>query len=181
MNNIAVHHSSNTHLWATPQDLFDRLNAIHGFTLDVCALPENAKCAKFYTPDMDGLAQDWKNNICWMNPPYGREIGKWVKKAYDATFMGWQHGGAKVVCLLPARTDTKWWHDYVIPHGKIEFLRGRLKFVGAASCGHSNSAPFPSAIVIFLPKAKPDSLVTKEFVESGLYTKHENPSRESGK
>lgn len=141
---MAVHYSSKTEVWSTPQVLFDRLNAIHGFTLDVCALPENAKCQKFYTPEMDGLKQDWWDNVCWMNPPYGREIGKWVKKAYEATFMDWQHTGAKVVCLLPARTDTAWWHDYVLPYGKVDFLRGRLKFGG-----HKNSAPFPSAVVIF--------------------------------
>lgn len=141
---MAVHYSSKTEIWATPQDLFDRLDAIHGFTLDVCALPENAKCAKYYTPEMDGLAQDWKDNVCWMNPPYGREIGKWVKKAHEATFMDWQHGGAKVVCLLPARTDTKWWHDYVIPFGRVEFVKGRLKF-----SGNKWNAPFPNAIVTF--------------------------------
>lgn len=131
-------------MWSTPQDLFDQLNYIHKFTLDVCALPENAKCARFFTPTDDGLKQNWSDHVCWMNPPYGREISNWVQKAYYSTFMDWQHKGAKVVCLLPARTDTRWWHDYVIPYGKIQFLRGRLKFGG-----HKNSAPFPSAIVIF--------------------------------
>lgn len=141
-----VHFSSKTVLWETPQDLFDSLNKIHGFTLDVCAISGNAKCKKFLTPEMNGLMCDWHDNICWMNPPYGREIGKWVKKAYDSSFMDWQHRGAKTVCLLPARTDTAWWHDYCMK-GEIEFLRGRLKFGG-----HKNSAPFPSAIVIFNPK-----------------------------
>lgn len=140
----SVHFSSATDLWETPQELFNTLNAKHEFTLDVCAIHGNAKCKKYYTPEIDGLTQDWKDNVCWMNPPYGRGIGKWVKKAHEATFMDWQHKGAKVVCLLPARTDTAWWHDYAIPYGKIQFLRGRLKFGG-----HKNSAPFPSAIVIF--------------------------------
>jgi len=140
----AVHFSSKTVLWETPHDLFARLNALHVFTLDVCATAENAKCDRYFTPEMDGLAQDWKDHVCWMNPPYGREIGKWVKKAHDSTLMDWQHTVTKIVCLLPARTDTRWWHDYVIPYGSIEFLRGRLKFGG-----HKNSAPFPSAIVIF--------------------------------
>jgi len=90
-----VHFSSKTDLWATPQDLFDRLNAEYHFTLDVCAIPENAKCDKYFTPEMDGLKCDWKDNICWMNPPYGREISKWVKKAHEATFMDWQHGGGQ--------------------------------------------------------------------------------------
>lgn len=126
--------SSNTGLWETPQELFDKLNAIHHFTCDVCALPENAKCDKYYTPEIDGLSQAW-SGVCWCNPPYGREIGKWVKKAYESN--------CKVVMLLPARTDTRWFHDYCIK-GNIEFLRGRLKF------GNSeNSAPFPSMIVIF--------------------------------
>jgi phage N-6-adenine-methyltransferase len=141
---MAVHYSSKTEIWETPQDLFDRLHAVHGFTLDVCALPENAKCPRFFTPEMDGLSLLWGDNVCWMNPPYGREIGKWVKKAYEATLSDWQHSGAKVVCLLPARTDTAWWHDYVIPHGKVEFLRGRLKF-----SGNKWNAPFPNAIVVF--------------------------------
>ena len=126
--------SSRTGLWETPQDLFDKLNAVHHFTCDVCALPENAKCNTYYTPEIDGLSQVW-DGVCWCNPPYGREIGKWVKKAYESN--------CKVVMLLPARTDTRWFHDYCIK-GNIEFLRGRLKF------GNSeNSAPFPSMIVIF--------------------------------
>ena len=142
---MSVHFSSKTDMWATPQDLFDKLNREHAFTLDVCAVADNAKCKKFFSPEQDGLSLNWWDNVCWMNPPYGREIGKWVKKAYDATFPDWQHTGAKVVCLLPARTDTKWFHDYCTK-GKIEFLRGRLKFGG-----HKNSAPFPSMIVVFNP------------------------------
>lgn len=135
---MSVHFSSKSDEWSTPQDLFDKLNAIHKFNLDVCATKENAKCERFYTKQTDALTVNWRNNICWMNPPYGREIGKWMKKAYAASCLG-----AKVVCLVPARTDTAWWHDYAV-YGKIEFLRGRLKFGG-----HKNSAPFPSAIVIF--------------------------------
>jgi phage N-6-adenine-methyltransferase len=130
--------SSKTDLWATPQDLFDRLNAQYDFELDVCATPENAKCARYFTKDMDGLSQEWSGR-CWMNPPYGRGVGVWVEKAYRASVKG-----ATVVCLLPARTDTKWFHDYCLPHGKIEFLRGRLKFGGSA-----NAAPFPSMLVVF--------------------------------
>ena len=132
-----VHFSSKTDMWLTPQDLFDRLNAIHHFTLDVCATAENAKCHHYLSPEIDGLSKDWKG-VCWMNPPYGKEIGKWVAKALQESLEG-----AKVVCLLPARTDTRWWHDFAM-HGKIEFIRGRLKFGGS-----KNSAPFPSAIVIF--------------------------------
>lgn len=129
--------SSATDLWSTPQVLFDKLDAIHHFTLDVCATAENAKCVDFFTADQDGLKQIWGGQ-CWMNPPYGREIGKWMRKAYESSLQG-----AKVVCLVPARTDTAWWHDFAMK-GSIEFLRGRLKF------GNSkNSAPFPSAVVVF--------------------------------
>ena len=132
--------SSNTDVWETPQALFDRLNQEFHFNLDVCAIKENAKCARFFSPEDDGLAQEWFGT-CWMNPPYGKEIGKWVKKAYEFAV---DRGGGTVVCLLPARTDTKWWHDYCMNATEIRFVRGRLKF------GNSkNSAPFPSAIVVF--------------------------------
>ncbi len=135
MNNLAVHFSSKSDMWATPQDLFDELNREFHFTLDVCASEENHKCERYFTLGDDGLSQDW-DGVCWMNPPYGRSIGAWVKKAAESS--------CKVVCLLPARTDTAWWHDYCIKSGIIRFLRGRLKFGG-----HKNNAPFPSAIVIF--------------------------------
>ncbi len=135
-----VHFSSATDLWATPQAFFDKYNAIYCFTADVCALPSNAKCNKFFTPEQDGLKQNW-NGVCWMNPPYGRSIKNWVKKAYESAL-----NGATVVCLLPSRTDTAWWHDYCIK-GQIEFIRGRLKFGNA-----TNSAPFPSAVVVFSPE-----------------------------
>jgi phage N-6-adenine-methyltransferase len=132
-----VHFSSATDNWATPQDLFDKLNKVYNFELDVCASKENAKCKRFFTVQDDGLAKDW-TGTCWMNPPYGREIGKWMAKAYESS-----KTGAKVVCLVPARTDTGWWHDYAM-NGEVTFIRGRLKF------GNSkNSAPFPSALVVF--------------------------------
>ncbi|NDG31956.1 adenine methyltransferase [bacterium] len=134
---MEVHFSSKTDMWETPQDFYDKYNKKYNFTLDVCASPENAKCNKFFTKEDDGLKQDW-TGFCWMNPPYGRQIKHWVKKAYESSL-----NGTTIVCLLPARTDTSWWHDYCM-HGKIEFIRGRLKF------GESkNSAPFPSAIVVF--------------------------------
>lgn len=131
-------YSSQTDMWETPQDLFDDLDREFHFDLDVCAIPENAKCKKFYTPEQDGLRQPW-DGTCWCNPPYGRDIGKWVRRALFASF-----GGATVVMLLPARTDTKWFHDYIYKRAEIRFVKGRLKF------GNSkNSAPFPSMIVIF--------------------------------
>ena len=132
--------SSATDMWATPQDFFDRLNVVFRFNVDVCALPDNAKCGEYFTPDMDGLVQPWQG-VCWMNPPYGREIGKWVEKAYRSA----KETGATVVCLLPARVDTRWWHDYCAK-GEIHFVKGRLKFGGA-----KDSAPFPNAVVVFRP------------------------------
>ena len=133
-----IHFSSKNHEWETPLSFFAALNEKFNFTLDVCALPENAKCDKYFTPEEDGLIQRWEG-VCWTNPPYGREIKKWMRKAETES----RNHGATVVCLVPARTDTAWWHDIALK-GDIEFIRGRLKF------GNSkNSAPFPSAIVIF--------------------------------
>lgn len=132
--------SSATDEWATPQEFFDELNREFGFELDVCATAENAKCDAYYTKEHDGLTQAWNEDavVCWMNPPYGRHIGAWMKKAYTES-----RRGVTVVCLVPARTDTAWWHEYAM-RGEIRFIRGRLKFGGA-----KNSAPFPSAVVIF--------------------------------
>ena len=126
--------------WETPPDFFRELDEVFQFTLDVCATPENAKCPRYFTLADDGLAQSWGREVCWMNPPFGREIPKWIAKAHLASL-----GGATVVCLVPARTDTKWWHDVVAPHAdEIRFVRGRLRFVGAPY-----NAPFPCAVVIF--------------------------------
>lgn len=132
--------SSKTDLWETPQEFFDKLDAQFHFTLDACALPENAKCDRYYTPEQDGLSQPWGGEIVWCNPPYGREIAKWVEKGSRSA----KNEGAVVVMLLPARTDTKWFHDYIYGHAEITFVRGRLKFGGC-----KNSAPFPSMIVVF--------------------------------
>lgn len=135
-----VHFSSQTDLWETPADLFAALDAEFGFTLDVCAIAENAKCRAFYSPADDGLAHDWIG-ACWMNPPYGREIGRWVAKAYESA-----QAGATVVALVPARTDTAWWHDYVTQAEAVRYFRGRIRFGEAA-----HGAPFPSAVVVFRP------------------------------
>lgn len=143
-----VHFSSKTDQWATPQPFFDILHAEFGFSLDVCANDNNAKCGEYFTEEQDGLCQSWQREApAWMNPPYGREIGKWVKKAYEESLLG-----QTVVCLLPARTDTKWWHDYVMHAGEVRFIRGRLKFGDSA-----NSAPFPSAVVVFKPNTEKES------------------------
>lgn len=139
--------TSNTDLWATPQSFFDKLNEEFNFDLDVCANYENAKCVRFFSEEADGLKQDW-NGVCWMNPPYGRVIGEWIKKAYEASL-----NGSTVVCLLPARTDTKWWHDYCMK-GEIRLIKGRLKFGDS-----KNSAPFPSAVVIFGQGVKANTVI----------------------
>lgn len=137
----SVHFSSKTELWATPQDFFDKLNEEFDFETDVCALPSNAKCRRFFSPEVDGLKQTWRG-VCWMNPPYGRVISAWIKKAHESAV-----AGATVVALVPARTDTRWWHDYVQKASEIRFVKGRLRFGNATA-----SAPFPSAIIVFRPR-----------------------------
>ena len=134
--------TSNTDMWSTPLDFFNKLNEEFNFETDVCAIESNAKCKKFFTPEIDGLKQEW-TGVCWMNPPYGRGIGEWIKKAYESSL-----NGATVVCLIPSRTDTKWWHDYCMK-GEVRLVKGRLKFGDS-----KNSAPFPSAVVIFSKNAK---------------------------
>lgn len=136
--NSAVFYSSKTDMWATPQDFFDAFDAEFHFTLDACAVKENAKCEAYYTPEQDGLDQPWTGRV-WCNPPYGRNVGQWVKKAHDTA-----SGGGFVVMLLPARTDTRWFHDYIYGKTEVRFIKGRLKF---GSC--QNAAPFPSMVVIF--------------------------------
>lgn len=138
--------SSETPEWATPQSFFDELNAEFGFTLDVCAAAWNHKCERYFDKETDGLLQDWSKEVCWMNPPYGRDIGNWMRKALEESLYG-----ATVVCLVPARTDTAWWHDYAMK-GEIRFLRGRIQFVSEDK-KKINPAPFPSAIVIFRPES----------------------------
>ena len=133
--------SSETDQWATPQKFFDEWSALYGpFNIDVCADAKNAKCPIYFDKETDGLKQVWSGK-CYMNPPYGREIGKWMKKALESS-----KSGATVVCLVPSRTDTKWWHEYAM-EGEIIFIKGRLTFGSA-----KNSAPFPSAVVIFRNK-----------------------------
>lgn len=131
--------SSKTDLWSTPQDFFDKLNNEFHFTLDPCATDENAKCSTYYTIEDDGLKQDWSGHIVFCNPPYGRKIGDWVKKCYKESLKG-----TTIVMLIPARTDTAYFHDYIYGKAELRFVRGRLKF-GEAKQG----APFPSMVVIY--------------------------------
>ncbi len=129
--------TSKTNEWSTPQNFFNELNKEFKFTLDPCADKTNAKCHKYFTKEDDGLSKSWDNENVFCNPPYGRDIGKWVKKASDTT-------GGVVVMLIPARTDTKYFHQYIYNKSEIRFIKGRLKFGGS-----QNSAPFPSVVVIF--------------------------------
>jgi phage N-6-adenine-methyltransferase len=138
-----VHFSSATDNWATPVDFFAALNKLFRFELDVCASDQNAKCARYFTVEQDGLSQEWRG-VCWMNPPYGRGIEHWMRKAYESA----RGLGSTVVCLVPARTDTRWWQNYATK-GEIYFVPGRLKFGDA-----KNSAPFPCAVVVFRPRVE---------------------------
>ncbi len=137
--------SSNSAEWATPQDFFDKLDNEFGFTLDVCATSENAKCDTYFTIEDDGLSQAWippMGGAVWCNPPYGKEISKWCAKAERECVEQW----CTIVMLVHARTDTRWFHNYIYNRHEIRFVKGRLKFGGSA-----NSAPFPSMVVVFRP------------------------------
>ena len=134
--------SSVTDLWETPQDFFDALDREFHFDLDACAIPENAKCENFFTPEQDGLKQNWGGwRTIWCNPPYGKQIGLWCRKAYEASLQG-----STVVMLVHARTDTRWFHDWVYGKAELRFVKGRLKFGGS-----KNNAPFPSMVAIYRP------------------------------
>ena len=134
--------SSTVFDWATPKELFATLDNEFRFTLDPCATPETAKCDRFFTETDDGLVQRW-SGVVFMNPPYGRTIGQWVAKAYAEA-----QRGAVVVALIPARTDTAYWHDFVMHAAEIRFIRGRLHFGGLHE-RTAHNAPFPSAVVVF--------------------------------
>lgn len=138
--NTRVMFSSATDLWATPQPFFDELNKEFQFTLDPCATAENAKCRTFYTKEDDGLKQDWGGQFVFCNPPYGRKIKDWVRKCYEES----KKPNTVVVMLIPARTDTAYFHEYIYKKAEVRFIRGRLKFGNA-----KNSAPFPSMVVVF--------------------------------
>lgn len=135
--NMKVHYSSHSNEWSTPQAFYDELNKEFNFTLDPCADATNHKCPKYYTQEDDGLSKTWDNEVVFCNPPYGREIKHWVKKASETV-------GGVVVMLIPARTDTTYFHDYIYGKAEIRFVRGRLKFGDG-----KGSAPFPSMVVIF--------------------------------
>jgi site-specific DNA-methyltransferase (adenine-specific) len=141
-----VHFSSKTNEWYTPKEVFEPLHKEFNFTLDPCCTKYSAKCKKFYTEDDDGLSKDWSEDTVFVNPPYGRQIKDWVKKSYTES-----KKGATVVMLIPARTDTSYWHDYIFNKASdIRFIRGRIKFERQDGT-LGDSCPFPVAIIVFKP------------------------------
>jgi phage N-6-adenine-methyltransferase len=138
---MEVHYSSKTNEWATPQDFYNQLNERFNFTLDPCATHENHKCSKYYTLDDNGLSQNWGGETVFCNPPYGRGIKHWVKKCYEESI---KPNAKQIVMLIPARTDTTYFHDYIYHKAKIEFIKGRLRFGDG-----KGPAPFPSMLVIY--------------------------------
>lgn len=141
--NTEVMFSSKTDAWATPADFYQKLNSEFHFDLDPCADEYNHKCDLYFDKNTNGLLQSWGGHNVFVNPPYGRKIGNWVEKAFRTN----EEHGNLVVMLLPARTDTKWFHEYIYHKAEIRFVRGRLKF------GNSkNAAPFPSMVVIYNQK-----------------------------
>lgn len=137
--------SSKSKDWETPQDFYEKLNEEFGpFTLDPCATEETTKVPEYYfTLQDNGLFQDWGGQTVFVNPPYGTKLKDWIKKCYEESLKP----NTRVVCLIPSRTDTKYWHDYCMRAKEIHFVKGRLKFGNSTNC-----APFPSAVIIFESK-----------------------------
>ena len=140
--NKELHFSSKNNEWTTPQAFFDGLDKEFNFSLDPCATKQNAKCKKFFTQKEDGLLQSWGGYNVFCNPPYGRDLKKWVVKAFTESLK--LSSKKVIVMLIPARTDTSYFHDYIYGIAEIRFIRGRLKFGDS-----KNSAPFPSMLVIY--------------------------------
>lgn len=144
-----VHFTNKSDRWSTPDGFYTKLNDEFGFTLDACASHDNAKCKKYFDEKANGLEQDWQKATVFMNPPYSNAAA-WMAKAREEA-----RKGATVVCLVPARVDTKWWHDSVMGQDdkgcaqEVRLVRGRLKFSGA-----KDGAPFPSAVVVYRPGLK---------------------------
>lgn len=159
--------TSRTEEWETPDYVFLALKKEFDFQVDVCATSENAKCKIYFDKSVDGLKREWSPFRCWMNPPYGRDISKWMRKAFNES-----QRGALVVCLIPSRTDTKWWHDWVMRASEIRFVSGRINF------GNSkNSAPFPSCIVIYHPELDNPHKLSVPVIKSVIFDKSKNTVR----
>ncbi len=144
--------SSQSNEWETPKSFYDRLDKVFGFTLDPCCTEQTAKCATYYTEADDGLSKDWGGHTVFMNPPYGRDIKDWIRKAHEEG----KKDGTVVVALIPSRTDTRYWHEYCMRAKSIMFVKGRLKFGGS-----KNAAPFPSAVVVFDGSRNPSNVIQR--------------------
>jgi len=169
--------SSKNMCWCTPQDFFDKLNAEFGFVLDPAATDKTAKCSLYYTPETDGLSQSWdRGGAVFCNPPYGREIGKWVQKAFKEA-----RGGYPIVLLIPARTDTAYFHDYIYGKAEIRFVRGRLRFTDDDG-NAADPAPFPSMVVIKNAAFMAVSLEELQEIinEEGYTVEYQNGANQSG-
>ena len=145
-------------IWGTPPEIFDPINKEFRFTLDVCATKDNAKCAKFYTTEQNGLLQNWANEICWCNPPYGRDVVLWCKKALAESY-----NNSTTILLIPCKTNTNWWHDTVIPFAEIRFLRGRVKFVYSDGEQSKQALPWPLAFVIYKAKTAQNTAINLRY------------------
>ena len=143
--------SSASSEWPTPRTFYDLLDDDFHFTLDPCATPENAKAARYFTREDDGLRQPWSGSV-FMNPPY-RDIRKWMAKAYRE-----RRRCSVIVCLIPPRTDTKYWHSFVMHAAELRFVQGRIRFEGGANC-----APFPSVVVVFTRRSDGPPRVTSMY------------------
>ena len=148
--------------WSTPQDLFDELNKEFRFNLDVCASDWNAKCKSYITKEIDGLGEDWGRNACWMNPPYGKVLNEWMKKAYESA-----KNGATVVCLVPSATDTAWWHDYAMK-GEIRYLRGRPRFQTKEGTWQQTFSPSVIVVLSLKTMCRCQFFKATNFIKVGL-------------
>ena len=144
-------YNGNGRHWATPPEVFGPLDAEFGFTLDPCATSESAKCLRYFDEATDGLAQSWAGEVVFMNPPYGREVYAWTRKAREEAAKG-----ATVVGLLPASTDLKWWHEDVVGHAsEVRYIRGRVRFLTGGP--YRASGFFASVLVVWRPAAQVSS------------------------
>ena len=154
---VKVEKSLESTIWGTPKEVFDPINKEFLFTLDVCAIAENAKCDRFFSPADDGMRQSWEGETCWCNPPYGKDVVKWCKKALSES-----KRGATTVLLIPCKTNTNWWHDFVIPFAEVRFLRGRVAFLYPDGKQSTQQLPWPLAFVIYRPRE--DSFFGKPYL-----------------
>jgi site-specific DNA-methyltransferase (adenine-specific) len=154
--------TSRTEEWETPYHVFSAINAEYQFQVDVCATSENTKCKVYFDKTDDGLQKEWSPYRCWMNPPYGKNISKWMKKAFEES-----QRGSLVVCLVPSRTDTKWWHDWVMRASEIRFISGRISFGN-----QKQSAPFPSCIIIYYPELSNPYKLSVPIIKSVRFDKN---------